>query len=61
MPMTKRDAEKLSREHNARFVRHGDRHDIWENDAGEPFQIPRHSGDLSPGVERKIKEALGLK
>lgn len=61
MPMTKADAEKLARQKNARFVRHGSRHDIWETVDGEPFQIPRHPGDLSPGVERKIKEALGVK
>ena len=61
MPMTKRDAEKLARKMNAEFVRHGDRHDVWRSEGGELFQIPRHPGDLSPGVERKIKSALGLK
>ena len=43
-----------------RFIRHGAQHDIYANAAGEEFPIPRHPGDLSPGVERSIKQKLGL-
>ena len=60
MAMTKRDAERLCRDHGAVFVRHGDRHDIWRAPNGKLIQIPRHPGDLSPGVERDIKQKLGL-
>ena len=42
-----------------RYVRL-ERGDIFANAAGEEFPIPRHPGDLSPGVERAIKEKLGL-
>ena len=57
MPMTAREAIRLTKKMGGRFVRHGARHD---NAAGEEFPILRHPGDLSPGVERAIKEKLGL-
>lgn len=62
MLMTAREAIRLTKKMGGRFVRHGSRHDIFTNAAGEEFPTPpRHPGDLSPGgVERAIKEKLGL-
>ena len=60
MPMTAREAIRLTKKMGGRFVRHGASHDLCANAAGEEFPIPRHPGDLSPGVERAIKEKLGL-
>ena len=59
MPMTTREAIRLIKQRGGRFVRHGTRHDIYA--AGEEFPLPRHAGDLSPGVERAVKEKLGLR
>ena len=61
MPMTKREAEKLIREHGGRLVRNGGGHDVWETADGAIIVVPRHPGDLSAGVEGKIKKALGIK
>ena len=41
-------------------VRHSSRHDIYETADGTEIQVPRHAKDLNPGVERDIKEKLGL-
>lgn len=60
MPMRKRDAERLARENGATFLRHGSRHDIWITKDGAAFQIPRHPGDFTPGVEKDIKGKLGV-
>lgn len=60
MPLTAREAAKLIRKNGGKFVRHGSRHDIFETADGEEIQVPRHQGDLSPGVEREIKNKLGL-
>ncbi len=57
MPLTKSEAERLIREQGGEFVRNGGRHDIWLVN-GRFVQIPRHPGDLSPGVERKIRNVL---
>ena len=61
MPLAPREAIRLRRKHGGKFVRHGGRHDIFELPNGQLIQVPRHPGDLSPGVERDIKEKLGLK
>lgn len=61
MPLTNREAAKLIKKHGGRFVRHGSRHDIFETADGQEIQVPRHAKDLSPGVERDIKQKLGLK
>lgn len=61
MPMTKREAERLIAEHGGSFVRHGGRHDFWVSADGKPIPVPRHPGDFTPGVERSIKKALGVK
>ena len=61
MPMTKRDAEKLARQHGARFVRHGASHDLWMSADGEIISIPRHPKDFTRGVEHDIKSKLGIR
>lgn len=60
MPLTVRQAIRLTKKMGGRFIRHGAQHDIYANAAGEEFPIPRYPGDLSPGVERSIKQKLGL-
>lgn len=51
MLMTAREAIRLTKKMGGRFVRHGSRHDIFTNAAGEEFPTPppRHPGDLSRG------------
>lgn len=61
MPLTAREAVRLIRKQGGRFVRHGGAHDIYESADGTEIQVPRHAKDLSPGVERDIKQKLGLK
>lgn len=40
MPMTAREAIRLTKKMGGRFVRHGARHDIFANAAGEELPIP---------------------
>lgn len=40
MPMTAREAIWLTKKMGGRFVRHGARHDIFANAAGEELPIP---------------------
>ena len=61
MLLIAREAAKLIKKNGGRFVRHGGRHDIYEVADGTEIQVPRHAKGLSPGVERDIKEKLGLK
>lgn len=61
MPLDYYGAVRLIRRCGGRFVRHGRRHDIFESPDGKEIQVPRHPGDLSPGVERDIKNKLGLR
>ena len=60
MPETKRSIERLARKQGASFYGSGRSHDIWVTKDGRKFAIPRHPGDLTPGVERSIKKVLGL-
>lgn len=60
MPMTAREAIRLTK-------KWADASSGTERDTtfsrtrlAKEFPIPRHPGDLSPGVERAIKEKLGL-
>ena len=39
----------------------GARHDTFETKDGKEIQVPRHAKDLSSGVERDIKEKLGMR
>lgn len=61
MPLTAREAAKLIKKNGGKLVRHGGRHDTYETADGTEIQVPRHAKDLSPGVERDIRERLGLK
>ena len=58
MPMTTREAIKLILKQGGQKVRSGAKHDvyIWN---GQIIAVPRHRGDLSPGVERQIRDILG--
>lgn len=60
MPLDYRKAARLIRNNGGRLVRHGSAHDIYETKDGVEIQLPRHRGDLTPGVERSIREKLGL-
>lgn len=60
MPLSVREAIRLLKKHGGEFVRHSSRHDIFRTEDGTEISVPRHPGDLSPGVERDIKEKLGL-
>ncbi len=60
MPLTAREAARLIRKNGGGFARHGGRHDIYETADGTEIQVLCHAKDLSPGVERDIKEKLGL-
>lgn len=61
MPWTNRKAIKETRARGGKLLRHGAEHDIYVLPNGTLIPIPRHSGDLTPGVERDIKKKLGLK
>ena len=61
MPMTAREAIKLIRKMGGRFGHHGAEHDIYYSRDGVPIAVPRHKGNLTPGVERSIKRVLGIK
>ena len=60
MPMTAREAIRLTKKMGGRFVRHGARHDIFANAAGEEFPIPPTSRKYFAGGRASIKEKLGL-
>ncbi len=46
--------------HGARLVRHGGRHDLWENEDGEKeSQIPRHAV-IKRNTARRICDDLGV-
>ena len=54
MPLTYRSAVKLIRARGGVFTGHGREHDEFTMPWGEKVMVPRHRGDLSPGVERDI-------
>lgn len=58
MPLDYRSAVKLIKAHGGKLVRHAAAHDIFETSDGAEIAVPRHPGDLSPGVERQIKRKL---
>ena len=55
MPMRYRDAVRYITERGGAFHGHGKEHDTFIMPWGTKIRIPRHRGDLSPGVERDIK------
>lgn len=61
MPLTYRTAVRLVKKGGGRFLRHGAEHDLFMTREGRLLAIPRHPGDLSPGVERDIRQKLGLR
>lgn len=60
MPMTAREAIRLTKKMGGRFVRHGSETRRFRERGWRRVPYPPHPGDLSPGVERAIKEKLGL-
>lgn len=61
MPWTSRKAIRETRKRGGHLIRHGAEHDLYALPDGTLVAIPRHSGDLTPGVENDIKKKLGLK
>ena len=59
MPLTYRSAVKLIRARGGVFTGHGREHDEFTIPWGEKVMIPRHRGDLSPGVESDIRKKVG--
>jgi hypothetical protein len=57
MPLTARQAIKLIIEAGGYFYEHGGAHDLYMLN-GHKIPVPRHSGDLSSGVEGSIKRAI---
>jgi hypothetical protein len=57
MPLTARKAIQMIVQKGGRKVRAGAAHDIY-NVNGTLIAVPRHRGDLSPGVEREIHKEL---
>jgi hypothetical protein len=57
MPLTARKAIQMILQKGGRKVRSGAEHDIY-NVKGTLIAVPRHRGDLSPGVEQEIRRAL---
>jgi predicted RNA binding protein YcfA (HicA-like mRNA interferase family) len=53
-------AEKLRKLAGCKFVRHGNRHEIWETPQGHHFPVPIHPGDLGRGLLAKIIKQAGL-
>lgn len=61
MPWTSRTAIKEAKKLGGKLLRHGAEHDLYIMPDGTKVTIPRHPGDLTPGVERDIKKKLGFK
>ncbi len=61
MPLTPRQAARLVLDNGGTFLRHGSRHDLYKSKDGTIIPIPRHPKDLSSGVEKDIREKLGLR
>lgn len=61
MPWASRQAIRETRKRGGKLLRHGAEHDLYVLPNGVLVAIPRHPGDLTPGVENDIKKKLGLK
>jgi predicted RNA binding protein YcfA (HicA-like mRNA interferase family) len=57
MSLTARKAIQMILKKGGHKVRAGAEHDIY-NVNGTLIPVPRHRGDLSPGVEQEIRKAL---
>ena len=58
MPLIYRSAVKLIRARGGVFTGHGREHDEFTKPWGDRVMVPRHRGDLSPGVERDIRRRV---
>lgn len=61
MPWTARKAIIETKKRGGRFECHSAEHDYYRMPDGTPVPIPRHPGDLTPGVEHDIKKRIGFK
>ena len=53
---------KIVSKAGCRFLRSGGRHDIWVNQKGEKFPIPRHQSEEVPkGLDKAAKKWAGVK
>jgi len=59
MPMTAKEGIQLILKGGGQKVRNGSKHYLYRVN-GVLIAIPRHKEDLLPGVERQIKNALGI-
>lgn len=56
MPMSYRDAVRYIRERGGKLLNHGKEHDTFIMPWGTKIRLPRHRGDLTPGVEDDVKK-----
>lgn len=61
MPIKRQKAIALILENGGRYVRSGGEHDIYLLPDGRTFALPRHGGELKPGIERQLLKRLGLR
>ena len=56
MPMSYRDVVRYIRERGGELLAHGKEHDTFVMPWGTKIRLPRHRGDLTPGVEDDVKK-----
>lgn len=60
--MTVGELKKYLKKNKCRLYREGTRHEIWINQNGDQFAVPRHnSQELATGTKEKILKEAGLK
>lgn len=60
--MTVGELKKYLKKNKCKLFRHGSRHDIWINQNGDMFAVPRHnSQEVKKGTKEKILKEAGLK
>ena len=59
MAMKSREAERELNKDGWVEVRQSGGHKIFKHPTKGTFSLPVHPGDLSPGLERALKKALG--
>jgi len=59
-PMPYRKVDRLMREHGFEAVRQAGSHVTYAHSDGRTTVVPRHGGDLSPGLLRKILKDTGI-
>ena len=60
--MTVGELKKYLKKNGCKLYRQGTRHEIWINENGDQFAVPRHnSQELKTGTKEKILKEAGLK